>query len=43
MAGAHPGPERHAVSHCASFERRLRRRNRILGEASEGAVEAPSE
>jgi hypothetical protein len=24
-------------------ERRLRRRNRILGEVSEGAVEAPSE
>ena len=27
----------------ALFERRLCRRNRILGEASEGAVEAPSE
>jgi hypothetical protein len=25
------------------FERRLRRRNPFLGEASEGAVEAPSE
>jgi hypothetical protein len=25
------------------FERRLRRRNPALGEASEGAVEAPSE
>jgi hypothetical protein len=27
----------------APFERRLRRRNPILGEASEGAVEAPSD
>ena len=27
----------------ALFERRLRRRNPVLGEASEGAVEAPSE
>ena len=27
----------------ALFERRLRRRNPVLGEASEGAVEAPFE
>jgi hypothetical protein len=26
-----------------AFERRLRRRNLVLGEASEGAVEAPSD
>ena len=33
-----PGP-----SDSSPFERRLCRRNRFLGEASEGAVEAPSE
>jgi hypothetical protein len=27
----------------ADFERRLRRRNPVLGEASEGAIEAPSD
>ena len=34
---------RRSVIQLAPFERRLRRRNPVLGEASEGAVEAPSE
>jgi hypothetical protein len=29
--------------HSARFERRLRRRNLVLGDVSEGAVEAPSD
>jgi len=33
----------YATRGCTLFERRLRRRNPVLGEASEGAVEAPSD
>jgi len=33
----------YATRGCTLFERRLRRRNSVLGEASEGAVEAPSD
>ena len=33
----------HSNDYSRRFERRLCRRNPLLGEASEGAVEAPSE
>jgi len=44
LGGAESGVRaRRFVMQSAPFERRLRRRNPVLGEASEGAIEAPSE